>query len=177
MLEFEKNLGFIILLPEFRLTGLRTTVSTIKSSFDDSKCICVVPGDSNNDDLKAIKTVCPIVSGKTTISSMINAGIKKSEKPWNLVIMSGNIIRHNPIMKYKRFLESSRDIMYRVTDKSHWRWEDASIHGLLIHKDAMKEIGTFSEDEESFQLCKLIWGARAVEKNYKFKGLVGVRLF
>jgi hypothetical protein len=176
MLDIEKDLSFVILLTEFRFAGLRATVTTIQQSFDKSDLVCVVPKDSNKEDLKTAKTICPIVEGGDTISSMINRGVEKSKRPWSLIVMSGNIIKYNPVMKYKRFLESEKDVMYRVVDKSYWKWEDASIHGVLIHKNAMKEVGAFPEDEESLQLCKLLWAGKAIEKGYKFKGLVGVKL-
>jgi hypothetical protein len=176
MIDMDKDLGFVILLTEFRFTGLRTTVTTIRTNFKNSECTCVIPQNSNKEDVKTARTICNVVEGGETISSMINAGIKKSRQPWNLIVMSGNIIKYNPVMKYRRFLESEKDVMYRVVDKTHWRWEDASIHGLLIHKNAIEEIGAFPESEESLQLCKLMWGAKATEKGYKFKGLVGVKL-
>lgn len=174
-MQIEKDLGFVILLTEFRFGGLRATTATINSNFQNAHYICAVPEQSDENDIKIAKTICPIVKGKNTISSMINAGIEKSEKPWNLVVISGNIIRHKPVTRYEKWIDSKKDIMYRVTDKIHWRWEDASIHGMLIHKEAMKEIGGFLE-EESLPMCKLEWAARAIDKGYKFKGVVGIRL-
>ncbi len=176
MLNFEKDLGFVILLTEFRFGGLRATTSTIGSNFNNAKCICVVPGGSDKEDMRTAKSICPLVEARETISSMINAGIEKSQKPWNLIVMSGNIMRYKPVMKYGNWMDSPKDIMYRAVDKTHWRWEDASIHGMMIHKEAMKEVGAFPEDEESLPMCKLIWGATALEKGYKLKGLVGIRL-
>jgi hypothetical protein len=175
MLKIEKDLGFVILCPEFKFGGLRTTVSTIQANFDSASYICVVPGGSNEEDVKTASKICPLVQGKNTISSLINAGIKASKKNWCLIVMSGNVIRYQPVLRYNRFLASDKDVMYRVVDKVHWRWEDASIHGLLINKKALKEIGDFP-DEESLQNCKLIWGAGAIEKGYNLKGLVGIKL-
>ena len=175
MTEIEKDLGFVILLTEFRFGGLRATTATINSNFNNARYICSIPADSNEGDVKIAKTICPIVKGKNTISSMINVGIEKSERPWNLIVMSGNIIRHKPVMRYGRWIESKKDIMYRVTDKVRWKWEDASIHGMLIHKDAIREVGDFLE-EESLPACKMEWATRAIQKDYKFKGIVGVRL-
>lgn len=176
MIDLEKDLSFAILLTEFRFVGLRATVTTIKTNFNNADCICVVPKDSNKDDLKVVKTICPTVEGGNTISSMINTGVQKTKRPWSLIVMSGNIIRHRPVMKYSRFLESEKDVMYRAVDTKHWRWADASIHGILMHKNAMKEVGAFPENEESLQTCKLLWAEKAIEKGYKFKGLVGVKL-
>lgn len=176
MIDLNNDLNFIILLTEFRFSNLRITVSTIKSSFNNAKLLCMVPKDSKEEDIKTAKTICPVFKGNDTISSLINIGMKKSERPWNLVVMAGNIIRHNPILKYKRFLTSKKDIMYRVVDKGYWKWEDASIHGVLLHKDTLKDIGDLPESE-SLQSCKLLWGGKAIEKGYAFKGLVGVRLF
>lgn len=176
MIDIEKDISFVILLTEFRFGGLNTTASTIKSNFNNPDCLCIVPQKSNANDLKTAKNICNVFEGGNTISSMINTGVEKSKKPWSLFIMSGSLIKYNPVLKYQRFLKSNKDVMYRVVDKSHWKWEDASIHGLLIHKNALNEIGTFPENEESLQKCKLLWGAKAIQKGYKLKGLVGVKL-
>lgn len=176
MIDIDKDLGFIVLLTEFRFTGLRATISTIQSNFGDLKSICVVPGDSRPEDIKMVKTICEVVKAKSTISSMINAGLEKSTKPWNLIVMSGNIIRYNPVSRYSKWINSEKDVAYRVIDKTRWKWDDSSIHGVLINKKAMEEVGAFPDDEESIQNCKLLWGAKALELGYKFKGLVGVKL-
>lgn len=176
MLDIEKDISFVVLLTEFRFTGLRATTSTVKTNFNNPDCICVIPKGSDAQDVKTAKTICNIVEGGNTISSMINTGIRESKRPWTLFVMSGTIIKYNPVLKYQRFVKSHKDIMYRVVDKNHWKWEDASIHGLLIHKDAIKEVGAFPEEGESLQRCKSIWGMKAIEKGCTFKGLVGVKL-
>jgi hypothetical protein len=175
-MDIEKDISFVILLTEFRFTSLRATVTTINSNFNNPDCICIAPKNSNKDDLKVAKSICNVIEGGNTISSMINAGLAKSKRPWSLIVMAGNVIRYNPVLKYKRFIESEKDVMYRVVDKNYWKWEDASIHGLMIHKTVIKEVGYFPEEEESLPFCKLIWAAKAVEKGCKFKGLVGVKL-
>lgn len=175
MIDIEKDISFVILLTEFRFAGLRATTTTIKNNFNDPDCVCVVPGGSNVNDIKTAQKICKIAKGGNTISSMINTGIRESKKPWSLFIMSGSVIKYNPVLKYKKFIKSNKDIMYRVVDKNYWKWEDASIHGLLINKSVIEEVGDFPE-EESLQLCKLFWGATAIEKGCTFKGLVGVKL-
>jgi hypothetical protein len=175
MFNLDKDIGFIVLCPEFKFGGIRTTINTIKSNFDNPKFTCVIPGGSHDEDTNITKKICPIIKGGDTISSMINTGLKASKRPWSLVVMSGNTVKYSPLLKYVRFTKAKTDILYRVVDK-HWKWEEASIHGLLIHQDAMKDVGEFPEDVDSLQECKLLWGAKAVEKGYKFKGLVGVKL-
>lgn len=176
MIDIEKDISFVILLTEFRFASLRATVSTVKNNFNNPDCICVVPQKSNTQDIEIANSICNIVEGGNTISSMINTGIQNSKKPWTLFIMSGTIIKYNPVLKYKKFIKSTKDVMYRVVDKNHWKWEDASIHGLLMHKTVIEEVGTFPEEGESLKKCKFLWGMKAIEKGYKFKGLVGVKL-
>lgn len=172
MFKLDKDLGFIILCSEMKFGGLRLTVSCIESYFSGAAITCVVPSNSDPEELKVVKSICPTVKGGTSISTMINAGFKKAKKPWNLIVVSGTNIKYNPVLKYTRFTKSVKDVIYPVVDKSYWKWEDASIHGMLIHKDAFKEVGDFPE-EESLPMCKLLWAAYAMEKGYTFKGLVG----
>ena len=52
MTEIEKDLGFVILLTEFRFGGLRATTATINSNFNNARYICSIPADSNEGDVK-----------------------------------------------------------------------------------------------------------------------------
>lgn len=172
MFKLEEDLGFIILCPEMKFGGLKLTVSGIVSHFGESSHLCVIPDNTDPEEAKVVKSICPAVKGGSSISSMINAGFKKAKKPWNLVVVSGNNIRYNPVLKYTRFTKSAKDVIYPVSDKSYWKWEDSSIHGMLIHREAFKEVGDFP-DEESLPYCKLLWSVKALDKGYTFKGLIG----
>lgn len=102
MFKIEEDLGFIILCPEMKFGGLKITSSSITSYFPKAPVTCVVPGDTDPDELKTVKSICTTIKGGSSISAMINAGFKKAKKPWNLVVMSGNNIRYNPVLKYAR---------------------------------------------------------------------------
>jgi len=176
MIDIEKDIGFVILLTELRTAGIYATAKTIESNFGKTKHICVVPEYSKEEALKPIKNISNIVKGGETISSLINTGIKESKKDWNLIVMAGNIIRYKPVSRYKQWVQSKKDILYRATNTMNWKWEDSSLHGLLMHKEALQEVGDFPE-EKSLQFCKLLWGDSAIKKGYKLKGLVGIKLF
>lgn len=175
MFNIDKDLQFTVLCPEFKFGGVRTTVSSIRSNFNNPEVICSIPDTGTNEESRMVANICPIVKGGATISSMINAGLRKGTRDWNLVLVAGNVIKYNPLLKYVFFTKSEKDVLYRVVDKVRWRWEDASIHGLLMHRKAIGEVGDFP-DEESIKSCKTLWGARAAKNGYTFKGLVGVKI-
>jgi hypothetical protein len=157
--------------------GLKLTTSSIMSQFDNANFTCVIPENTDPEELKIVKTICPAIQGGASISSMINAGMKKTKRPWNMIVVSGHNIRYSPVLKYTRFTKSTKDVLYPVMDKSYWKWCDSSIHGILVHKEAFTEVGDFPDNEENLPMCRLIWSINAVEKGYVFKGLIGAKLF
>jgi hypothetical protein len=56
-----------------------------------------------------------------------------------------------------------------------WLFPDATINGMLLSKQAMKEVGDFP-DGDSIVNSKLWWSGLAIEKGYKLKGVVGTKL-
>lgn len=176
MFTIEKDLGFIVLCPEMKFGGLKLTTSSIQSQFDNCSINCIIPENTDSEELKRVKEIIPPIKGGNSISSMINVGIEKTKRPWNMIVLSGHNIRYNPVLKYTRFTKSEKDVLYPVIDKSYWKWSDSSIHGILVHANAFKEVGDFP-DEENLPLCKLLWSAKAIQRGYVFKGLIGAKLF
>jgi hypothetical protein len=115
------------------------------------------------------------MKGGNTITSLMNNGIKQSKKEWVYIIVAGVMLRPTIFRKYETFLTNETDIMYQITNKTTWLFPDATINGILINKKAIKEVGDFP-DEENIVNSKLVWGATALEKGFKFRGLVGVKL-
>lgn len=175
MKTLENNLAFVILCPELNISGLRSTVSSIRASFANSPCLCVVAENANEQDVTEIGHICPVQKGKNTFTSLINCGIRKSTKEWNFIIVAGNILRASMLNKYTYFLKEDKEVLYAVVDRNAWRFEDATINGMLIGKKTLKEVGDFPDDE-SLIFSKLAWSATANEKGYKLKGLVGVKI-
>lgn len=65
--------------------------------------------------------------------------------------------------------------MYPVVDRKH-AFDEATINGILMPKQAINEVGPFGDNNRSIQLVKMLWALQALNKGYKFKALVGARL-
>ena len=68
----DKNFGFVILCPERNIGGLKNTINSIKHSYSNSSCVCVVGDDANTEEFKEMNNLCETHKGKNTITSLIN---------------------------------------------------------------------------------------------------------
>jgi hypothetical protein len=173
--KIEDKVSFLVLCPELNIGGLRSTISSIKSNFPKNDYMCVLGENANDIDMCEILKITPVMKGGNTITSLMNNGIKQSKKEWVYIIVAGVMLRPTIFRKYETFLTNETDIMYQITNKTTWLFPDATINGILINKKAIKEVGDFP-DEENIVNSKLVWGATALEKGFKFRGLVGVKL-
>jgi hypothetical protein len=173
--KIEDKVSFLVLCPELNVGGLRSTISSIKSNFHNIDYMCVLGENATDFDMKEIGKMTPFIKGGNTITSLINNGIKKSKKEWIYIIVAGVLLRPTIFRKYETFLKNDTDIMYQVTNKTTWLFSDATINGILINKKAIKEVGDFT-DEDNIVNSKLLWAAKAIEKGFKFRGLVGIKL-
>ena len=171
MFSIDNELSFIILCPELKFGGIKTTVSTINHFFPKTPLLCIVPANCGKEDLKRAKDIGPTYKGGKTLSSMINEGVKKSKTSWNLIVVAGNAIRYHPVLRYSRFATSEKDVLYPVLGLNNWSWDQSSIHGLLLNKSVLKDAGAFPEEESLYE-SKLLWSEKLLEKGYKLKGLV-----
>lgn len=172
----ENNVTFLILCPELNVGGLRSTVNSIKSSFPEIPYICMVGENADSEDVREFTAICPVVKAGNTITSLINAGVKKSKTKWTFVIMAGCLARYSMFKKYNTFLKNEKDVLYSVVDKNAWLFHDATINGMLLSKTMLKEVGDFPDIEHSILDSKTWWGASAIQKGYKLKGIVGTKL-
>jgi hypothetical protein len=172
----ENSITFLILCPELNYGGLRSTVSSVKSNFAKSNIICMVGTNANAEDMREIGRLCPVIKAGNTITSLINSGVKKIKTEWCFLIMSGCMTRNTMLRKYNAFLKNEKEILYSVVDKSTWLFPDSTINGMLLNKQIIKEVGDFPDDEENIVNSKLVWSSKALEKGYKFKGIVGTKL-
>ncbi len=166
------NLGVIILCPNVNYGTLRFTAGMINAELN-CPYLAVVPDKVYEEDVNDLKKYSPVFRGGKTVLSMINEGMKKLNSEWKLVIMSGSNIKYGFWKKYLKFLKTEKDILYSVLNRKH-KFDEASINGFLIHDKAFKDIGCFPEEE--YQYSKLCWASNALDKDYKFKAIVGVRL-
>jgi hypothetical protein len=171
----ENQVTFLILCPELNTGGLLSTFNSIKGSYPDSPCLCVVGNNATAQDVKEFATICPIVKAGGTITSLINLGVKKTNTKYCYVIMAGCLVRNTILKKYDVFLKDEKDILYSVVDRSAWLFPDATINGMLLGKHIMQEVGDFSDDHGIME-SKLLWAGNAIAHGYKLKGIVGTKL-
>lgn len=170
----EFDFGFVILCPERNLGGLMATVRSARSHFEQASILCMLPDNTTKKELAEFAEVCPVVKGGQTYTSLINMGVKKSEKPWNFIIMAGSTFKPRFYHKYGYFLEDEKDVMFPIVD-FQCDFADATLNGILLHKNAIKEVGGFEDAELSWS--KLTWSLKAIDKGYRFKALAGARVF
>lgn len=137
--------------------------------------------------MKEIKTLCPAHKGKDTVLSLINTGMKRGHKEWNIFVREGSIVRKRIVEKYAPWVEDEKDVCYPIfvvrdrdgmpikEEECSWFLDHpAQISGMLMHHKAFKEVGDFSDNP--FDISRLWWAMDANDKGIKFKGILGTRL-
>lgn len=167
------NFGFIVLNPESNPSLLRNTVNSIRGKHD-VPIISVAEKSIKTQPFKEMNEICPTCKGKETYTSLINAGMKNPPADWNFIVIAGTYIRHRLDNKYSMFIENEKDILFPIVGKKY-DFVEATINGLLLHKNCLKEIGKMAEIGP-YEICKLMWASEAIEKGYKFKAILGAKL-
>ena len=169
----ESNFGVVILCPDLNSGGLKYTTNSIKAYFSQTQHVCTVGDNATASDVNHLSNFCQIKKCGKTITSLIDGGIKYLSKEWCLVVVSGSLVKFNIFKKYGYFAEE-KDILFPVIDKKYL-FHEASINGILMKKQTYEDVGDFGDDFEDIKNVKLAWGAKALEKGYKLKGIVGAR--
>lgn len=168
--------GFIIICPDRNLGGLKSTVKSIREFFSQHPYFCILSNDAIPSEINEFERICPIFTGGGgSITSLINLGIRKATEDWNFIFFAGTILRPNTIKKYLNFVKHEKQIFYPVINKK-WVFDEASINGILLHKNAIRDIGEFAEKLSNLQIVKLFWALDAMEKGYQLNALVGTGL-
>lgn len=179
------NFGFVILSPEHNIGSVSGTVRSIKNKYHNASITCAVGQDTTPSEMKELKQVCPNVwRGKDTITSLINTGMKRGNKEWNILIMEGAWAKSGIIYRYTPFLKNEKDILFPIVadynrdgipTKIYKDFETCTLNGILIHYETFKEVGEIPS-YENIKKAKFIWGAMALEKGCKFKAILGAKL-
>jgi hypothetical protein len=167
--------GFIILCPNLNTGHIRNTIGSTDICYPDAKTVVIVPTDCNKEDLESLSKLKKTYKGGKTIASMINAGMKHASIEWNFILFPKGWIKSRIDIKYSYFVESEKDILFPIVNRK-LTFDKADINGLFIHKKAFQDIGDFP-DMDNLDISKLIWTTNAIEKGYKFKGIVGAKPF
>jgi hypothetical protein len=161
------DLGFIVLCFDADPYKPLTTLSSIDRAYPGAKTEMVSPPDFKHIHKSAI-------TGKGSLTSLINAGMSKPPAEWNVIVMAGVRVKEQLDKKYSPFMESRLDIFFPLIFGFH-NFLDAPMNGLTIHRDTFKEVGKFADDNP-LEICKMMWFLEAHGKNCKFKAVAGCRM-
>lgn len=177
-------MGFVILSPEPNIGRLKSSVRSIIKNYGNVPHICVVAKKTPPSVLNELKTVCPCVRGRDTITSLINTGIKKGCNNWNLIIMEGVWVQPHLNRKYANFMVDENDIFFPIIPdynregipiKLNNGFVEAPLNGLCVHQTTFKKIGDMG-DEDDIDFAKLMWAAQALSLGCKLKAILGAKI-
>ena len=178
------NFGIGILCPEQNIGAIMCTVRSIKNNYPGVPFICVLPRSASPASVKEISNICSVYKGKDTITSLMNAAIRRGHKEWNLLVMEGVNVRSGVVQKYSLFIDQETDVLFPIVMDHNRKGEpcniknkfpDASLNGTFIHQKTFKAVGDFS-DGESLVDSRLWWAVHAIEQGTKFKAILGTQM-
>lgn len=178
------KMGFIILSSEASTARVKSTYNSIMNNLDGCSAICVVPKKTKKENILELEKICPVFKGKDTFTSLINSGCSNGSEDWNTTLVEGVVVRKSIQKLYTSFCKSEKEVLFSVNFikdllgkpiKIFDNFYECSLNGIMMHKNAFKEIGSF-EEYESLEKSKLLWAANAIDKGYRFKGIVGCHM-
>lgn len=179
------NFGFVILSPEHNIGSVSGTVRSIRNNYSNASITCAVGQDTTPAEMKELKEILPSVwRGKDTITSLINTGMKRGHKEWNVLVMEGVWVRRSVDKHYFTFLKDEKDIIFPIVadynregmpTKVYKDFETCTLNGILIHQETFKEVGDIPSYED-INKAKFIWGLMAQEKGCRFKAILGAKI-
>lgn len=161
------DLGFIIMAHDGDPSKITTTRKNIERYYEGAKVTVVVPEEFKNDHV-GVKV------GGHSVTSLINVGMESPPAEWNVLVFAGVHIKERLDQRYSTFLADRLDIFYPLIWGA-WTFIEAPLNGLCIHRDTFKEIGEFS-NENSLEICKMMWFLNATDLGCKFKAVAGCRM-
>ena len=177
------NFSFIIIATEGNIGLIKSTIRSIKNNYKNTPYICILPKHIHEDSFKEIEELCECYRGKDTLMSLINTGMTKGGKEWNMLVMEGVWVKAGIDKKYSLYLENENDIFFPIvadyntkgsTIKIYNTFDTCTLNGLTIHKKMFKKNGKFAD--APIEISKLIWGNDAINNGAKFKAILGTKI-
>lgn len=175
------DLGYVILCPDRNIGGIQNSFGSIKYHCDSRDCIAVVGQDVTKEELKEMEKICPTFNAGSTITSLINIGMKKTKNEWAFLMFSGSRIQHFLERKLTFFAKNMKDVLFPVVDR-RCNFVDGSFNGVLINTKFFTEVGEFptqtadKSNINDFELAKMLWACQALENGVRFKAIVGMKI-
>lgn len=178
------KINFVILSPEPNIGRLKCTVRSIKNNHQkNSDIICSVEKNIKKPQLEEMNQVCKTFRGGSTITSMINKGMKESQG-WSMIIMEGAYLQKGVESRYARWIESEKDIIFPIVmnhdrfgnpSKILYSFDECTLNGLMMNKNFFFEVGKLTENP--LRVSRKFWALDAIDKGAKFKAVLGVKIF
>lgn len=173
--------GFVILSPDRNVAGLKNTLGSIRFYSYNRQAICIVDEDAPSSEVKEMKKMCDVYKGENTLTSLINAGMKKNKHEWAFIMFAGS--RIPPSLEYKLDLWAKKDsdVVFPVVDRK-WQFVEGSFNGVFINKKFFNSVGDFptatmkKQGFNDFELAKMFWAVDALDKGCTFKAIVGMKV-
>jgi hypothetical protein len=142
--------------------------------YGEAPIIAVTDAGTTDNEMREMKTFCPVFKGKKTFTSLINVGFQHTLAGWNFVVMAGTTMRASLDRKMSYFVNSEKDILFPIANNK-WNFVEATLNGLLIHKKTFKEVGDMP-NEGSLEMAKAEWALNAADRGCTFKAIIGAKL-
>ncbi len=171
-----KSLGhsFVIACIDSSCNLLRNTVDSIKSQNAQAQIIAVFPESTYEENLQMASGLCEVVKGGSTVTSLVNAGIRRATSDWALVVFGGSIVRQKMHDKYAYYVDDERDILFPVANNKT-NFVDGTMNGMLVATKTFRLVGDMPE-EENLEMSKAFWANDAIGHGCRFKAIVGAKI-
>ena len=177
------KINFVILSPEPNIGRLKCTVRSIRNNYPkSSNIVCSVEKSIKKPQLEEMNEVCQTFRGGSTITSLINKGMKESED-WSMMIIEGAYLPRNVENRYFKWICSEKDILFPIIinhdrfgipNKILCSFDECTLNGLMIHKKFFFEVGKLTENP--LKVSRKFWALDAIDKGAKFKAVLGVKI-
>jgi len=175
--------GFVILSPEANYGRILTTVRSIRANYGGVPVVCSVVKETTAKELEEIGKICDVYRGKSHFTSLINTGIKNGHKGWNVLVTEGAVVPKGVLMKYGRFVEDEKDILFAIMPdynpqgkpvRLNNTFYDCSLNGILVHQRTFKDVGNMTDNP--MEISRVLWATDAIRKGYRFKAVLGIKI-
>jgi len=166
--------GFIILCHSNSTVLAQNTIKSLIRNYPTRPCICIVDTEFTKQEIAELKKICLVHKGGKSFTGLINKGMEKTTVPWNIVLMAGVWVKPRLNEKFSTFLTSEKDVLYPIAD-GKCNFVDATLNGLMIHKETFKAVGKIPEDNP-LEVCKLLWALDAIKHGCQFKAIQGAKI-
>ena len=175
------DIEVVVLCVEANKTLLKNTINSVLHHGYNRNCLAIVPKKTTKEEINELNQICPAYRGRNTITSLINCGINKIKSSWAIFAFAGSRFPYKFEEKINSLPVEEHDIFYPAL-KDRYDFVTASFNGVIINKKFFKQVGKFPEQADpaagmtDFEIAKLIWAAKAIEKGGQFKGIVGLKI-